>query len=187
MLFKLFKLPGVIMEKHNKTIWTIGHSTRSFDELLGILESFGIQLVADVRNFPGSRKFPQFNKEALLVSLPENHIQYKHFKSLGGRRKPNPGSLNDGWRSPAFRAYADYMGTPDFKNAVHELISDALELRTAFMCSEAVWWRCHRSLISDYVKLQGWKVMHIMAAGKATEHPYTQPAKIRDGMLDYSN
>jgi uncharacterized protein (DUF488 family) len=173
------------MEKHKKTIWTIGHSTHTLDELLHMLHSFSIQLLADVRNFPGSRKFPQFNKEALQVSLPNNDIQYKHFKSLGGRRKSNPDSVNDAWRSPAFRAYADYMETPDFKNAVDELIHDALEMRTAFMCSEAVWWRCHRSLISDYLKLEGWKVMHIMAVGKATEHPYTQPAKIVDGMLNY--
>jgi uncharacterized protein (DUF488 family) len=173
------------MEKDIKTIWTIGHSTHTLDELLHMLHSFRIQLLADVRNFPGSRKFPQFNKEALQVSLPDNDIQYKHFKSLGGLRKSNPHSVNDAWRSPAFRAYADYMETPDFKNAVDELISDALQMRTAFMCSEAVWWRCHRSLISDYLKLEGWEVMHIMAAGKATEHPYTQPAKIVDGMLNY--
>jgi uncharacterized protein (DUF488 family) len=167
-------------------IWTIGHSTRSFDELLAMLNSFSIQLVADVRNFPGSRKFPHFNQEALEQSLPANDIQYVHLKNLGGRRKSNPGSKNDGWRSPAFRGYADYMQTEEFKSAVEELIRYALHERTAYMCSEAVWWRCHRSLISDYLKMQGWKVMHITAIAKATEHPYTQPARIVDGMLNYS-
>jgi uncharacterized protein (DUF488 family) len=166
-------------------VWTIGHSTRSLDEFIALLNSFGIQVLVDVRNFPGSRKFPHFNKEALEASLPAHSIRYVHIKGLGGRRKGNPDSLNTGWRSLAFRAYADYMETPEFKEGVDELIGLANNYRTAYMCSEAVWWRCHRSLISDYLKVRGWRVMHITAIGKATEHPFTQPAKIINGILTY--
>lgn len=173
------------MKKENKTIWTIGHSTRSFEELLLMLQSFNIKLVADVRSYPGSRKFPQFNKDALETSLPQTGIQYVHLKDLGGRRKVNPDSKNTAWRHAAFRGYADYMETTAFKDGIKELIAAGLNQRTAYMCSEAVWWRCHRSLISDYLKVQGWKVMHIMGVGKAEEHPYTAPAKIVNGKLTY--
>ena len=140
-----------------KTIWTIGHSTRPFEELIEMLRSFKIEIVADVRSYPGSRKFPQ----------------------------TNPDSKNIAWRHPAFRSYADYMETVDFKNGIIELEKIAHHKRLAYMCSEAVWWRCHRSMISDYLKAEGWKVMHIMAIGKETEHPYTAPAKIIDGCLTY--
>jgi uncharacterized protein (DUF488 family) len=173
------------MKEENKTIWTIGHSTRSFEEFGLMLHSFNIKLVADVRSYPGSRKFPQFNKEALEISLPQTGIQYVHLKDLGGRRKVNPDSKNTGWRHAAFRGYADYMETSAFKDAIKELIKCALNQRTAYMCSEAVWWRCHRSLISDYLKVQGWKVMHIMSVNKAAEHPYTAPARIINGKLTY--
>ncbi len=173
------------MEKNNTTIWTIGHSTRSFEEFEAMLQSFNIELVADVRSYPGSRKFPQFNKEALAFSLPQTNIQYVHLKGLGGRRKAKPDSKNFTWRHPAFRGYADYMETDVFKDAVRELLDHALKQRTAYMCSEAVWWRCHRSMISDYLKVQDWKVMHIMGAGKAEEHPYTAPARIVNGVLNY--
>lgn len=169
----------------DKTIWTIGHSTHTLEELVLMLNSFEIKLVADIRSFPGSRKFPQFNKENLEVSLPENGIQYIHIKKLGGRRKVNPDSKNTSWRHLAFRAYADYMETADFKEGIAELEKIAWKQRTAYMCSEAVWWRCHRSMVSDYLKAKGWKVMHIMAVGKEEEHPYTSPAKIVDGELSY--
>lgn len=169
----------------DKTIWTIGHSTHTLEELILMLNSFEIKLVADIRSFPGSRKFPQFNKENLEVSLPENGIQYIHIKKLGGRRKVNPDSKNTSWRHLAFRAYADYMETADFKEGIAELEKIAWKQRTAYMCSEAVWWRCHRSMVSDYLKAKGWKVMHIMAVGKEEEHPYTSPAKIVDGELSY--
>ena len=168
-----------------KTIWTIGHSTRPFEELLEMLRSFKIEIVADVRSYPGSRKFPQYNKEVLEKTFPENGIEYIHIKDLGGRRKTNPDSKNIAWRHPAFRSYADYMETDAFKNGIVELEKIALHKRLAYMCSEAVWWRCHRSMISDYLKAEGWKVMHIMAIGKETEHPYTAPANIVDGCLTY--
>ncbi|MGN6533663.1 MAG: DUF488 domain-containing protein [Ginsengibacter sp.] len=176
------------MEKEsgkNKIIWTIGHSTRTFEELLEMLRSFEIQVVADIRSFPGSRKFPQFNKEILENTFPEKGIEYIHIKKLGGRRKVKPGSKNTSWRHIAFRGYADYMETSEFREGIKELESIALEKRVAYMCSEAVWWRCHRSMVSDYLKTNGWKVMHIMAPGKEEEHPYTAPARIVNGILTY--
>ena len=168
-----------------KTIWTIGHSTHSLDEFVAMLHSFEIEIVVDIRSFPGSRKFPQFNKEALEKSLPENKIAYTHLKKLGGRRKVDPESKNTIWRHPAFRGYADYMETNSFVEGIKELTEIAQQQRTAYMCSEAVWWRCHRSMVSDYLKAQGWDVQHIMQINKSSEHPYTQPARIVDGKLTY--
>ncbi len=173
------------MEPHHKTIWTIGHSTRTIHEFVAMLQSFKIEMVADVRHYPGSRKFPQYNKDELLVSLSQNDLGYTHIVELGGRRKPNKESKNTAWRHPAFRAYADYMETGSFKEGISLLEDIATKKRTAYMCSEAVWWRCHRAMVSDYLKVKGWKVMHIMAISKAEEHPYTAPAKIVDGALAY--
>lgn len=173
------------MQKEHQTIWTIGHSTHPFAEFIAMLQSFQIELMADIRNFPGSRKFPQYNEKELEIALPQNGIHYVHLKELGGRRKANPHSKNTGWRSMAFRGYADYMETAAFKHGTQELINLASTQRVAYMCSEAVWWRCHRSLVSDYLKLQGWKVMHIMGTGKAAEHPYTAPARIVQSELNY--
>ena len=169
----------------DKKIWTIGHSTHSFEKFLELLQSFQIEQLIDVRRFPGSRKFPHFNKEALEASLVKNNIEYIHLESLGGRRKANPDSKNTIWRHPSFRGYADYMETEDFNNGFKELKKLASEGSSAIMCSEAVWWSCHRSMISDELKADGWKVMHIMAENKENEHPFTQPAKIVDGNLKY--
>ena len=169
-----------------KTIWTIGHSTRTLEELVQMLDSFNIELLMDVRHYPGSRKFPHFNKENLIVSLPEKGIEYKHMVELGGRRKVNPNSKNDAWRLAAFRGYADYMDSQEFKDALVKLEKIAAEKRTAIMCAEAVWWSCHRSMISDALKVKGWTVMHIMGENTATEHPYTAPANVVDGKLNYS-
>jgi uncharacterized protein (DUF488 family) len=173
------------MKELKKIVWTIGHSTRTFEEFIEMLRSFQIEMVADIRSYPGSRKFPQFNKESLQITLPENDIQYIHLKKLGGRRKAISDSKNTTWRHLAFRAYADYMQTNDFKEGIKELEDIALKKRTAYMCSEAVWWRCHRSMVSDYLKAHDWKVMHIMAVGKEQEHPYTAPARIENGELTY--
>lgn len=170
----------------NKQIWTIGHSTRTFEEFVDILHSFQIELVADIRSYPGSRRYPHFNKEILTNTLPENGIEYLHIPELGGRRKTRKDSKNTAWRHDAFRGYADYMETDEFKTAVKELESLANDKRVAYMCSEAVWWRCHRSMVSDWLKAKGWTVWHIMGKGKQEEHPYTQPAKVVDGQLDYS-
>jgi uncharacterized protein (DUF488 family) len=166
-------------------IWTIGHSNRTIEAFIEILTSFDIQVVADVRQFPGSRKYPHFNKENLEISLRQNSIDYVHMIELGGRRKPAKDSPNITWKNDAFRAYADYMETFEFKDAVSRLEQLAKSKRTAYMCSEAVWWSCHRSMISDYLKSKGWMVMHIMDSNKAKEHPYTAPARIENGELTY--
>jgi uncharacterized protein (DUF488 family) len=169
----------------DKTIWTIGHSTRSADELVAILHSFKITALVDIRHYPGSRRYPHFNKEALEISLPANGVHYFHIKELGGRRRPAKDSLNTAWRNEAFRGYADYMETGEFIKGIETLQVIAEKERTAYMCSEAVWWSCHRSMVSDYLKWKGWTVMHIMDIAKATEHPYTKPATIVAGKLCY--
>ena len=169
-----------------KEIWTIGHSTRSFEEFVTMLHSFQIELVADVRSYPGSRRYPHFNKEILTKTLPENGIEYVHLLGLGGRRKTIADSNNMGWRHTAFRGYADYMETEEFENAAKELEVLAQAKRVAYMCSEAVWWRCHRSMISDWLKMRGWTVWHVMGTDKKEEHPWTGPARVIDGKLDYS-
>jgi len=168
-------------------IYTIGHSTRTLDYFLQMLDSFGIKFVADIRRHPGSTKYPQYNKDQLSGSLQENKIAYRHFPELGGRRKVSPDSKNTAWKNESFRAYADYMETPEFRQGIINLEHEASNTPTAFMCSEAVWWRCHRSLVADYLKWKGWDVQHIMDVSKSTEHPFTKPAKIINGMLDYSS
>lgn len=170
---------------NQKRIWTIGHSTHPIEKFIQMLKSFGITTLVDVRSLPGSRKFPQFDKEALEKSLPENEINYIHSINLGGRRKTSKDSKNTGWRLASFRGYADYMETVPFLSAVTELETLASHDRVTYMCAEAVWWSCHRSLISDYLKFHGWTVFHIMEIGKAQEHPYTRPARIKDHQLVY--
>jgi uncharacterized protein (DUF488 family) len=168
-----------------KIIWTIGHSTRSQEDFLLLLQSFEIKVVADVRNYPGSKRFPHFNKEAMENWLPANNLRYVHFKELGGRRKAEVHSKNTAWKNSAFRGYADYMETDDFKSSLKKLEALATNDKTVYMCSEAVWWSCHRALISDALKVKGWNVMHIMDVLKATEHPYTRPARVVNGVLRY--
>lgn len=170
----------------DRAIWTVGHSTHSLAKFIGILKSADIECIADVRSFPGSRKFPHFNSEALEISLHEQNIEYIHFRELGGRRKVKPDSLNINWRHPAFRGYADYMETDSFRNAIHELEKLASARRIALMCSEALWWRCHRSMISDWLKLYGWTVLHITGDGKTHEHTYTSASRVQNGELFYS-
>ena len=169
----------------NRRIYTIGHSNRSFPDFIAMLKSFQVRLIVDVRSLPGSRKYPHFDKEQLENSLPEENIHYMHLLSLGGRRRARKDTKNTGWRHPAFRGYADYMETDAFGEGIRELESQAMKHTTAYMCSEAVWWSCHRSMISDYLKLRGWDVQHIMNVGIAKEHPYTSPARIVDGKLNY--
>ena len=169
------------------TIYTIGHSTRSLAEFLDMLQSFDIKIIADIRSLPGSRKFPQFDKENLKISLEEAGTQYIHLADLGGRRKVKKDSKNNRWNNDSFRGYADYMETKEFESAIFKLEHIALEQPTAYMCSEAVWWRCHRSMISDYLKAKGWTVLHIMATGKVQEHKYTTPARIVDDNVFYSD
>jgi uncharacterized protein (DUF488 family) len=168
-----------------KDIWTIGHSTHPLDEFIAMLKAFRIEMLVDIRSFPGSRRYPHFNKEALSNSLVQNNINYLHMPELGGRRKAVKNSKNTAWRNEGFRGYADYMETPEFNEAITSLEQIALEKRTAYMSSEAVWWRCHRSLVSDYLKIHGWNVQHIINISKGDEHPYTSAADISNGRLSY--
>jgi len=173
------------MTENKLELWTVGHSTRPIEELIEALRSFEIKVLADVRSFPGSRRYPQFNKEQLKTSLAADGIEYQHFPELGGRRRGRPDSPNVAWRNDSFRGYADYMETVDFREGMARLLDVAREHRTAIMCAEAVWWRCHRSLISDYLKAKGVEVTHIMAPGKSEAHPFTSAARIVDGELSY--
>jgi uncharacterized protein (DUF488 family) len=166
-------------------VYTIGHSTHPIEEFISMLLSFGIQVLVDIRSLPGSNKYPQFNQDTLSQSLSDAGIEYVHMRGLGGRRKPRPDSHNNAWRSKAFMGYADYMETAEFKVAIEELERLAKEKVVAYMCSEAVWWRCHRALVSDYLKVKGWEVYHIMGVDKSSEHPYTAPAKVAQGKLFY--
>jgi uncharacterized protein (DUF488 family) len=175
------------MPQDSVRIWTIGHSTRTIDEFISLLQANQIRSLADVRTLPGSRRYPQFNKETLADSLSKVGIHYEHFPELGGRRKPRSDSHNLAWRNASFRGYADYMETEEFQKGVKGLLDCAAEAGpTAIMCAEAVWWRCHRSLISDYLKVRGIEVMHILDANKTQPHPYTSAARIADGKLSYS-
>ncbi|HVX40735.1 MAG TPA: DUF488 domain-containing protein [Gemmatimonadaceae bacterium] len=167
------------------TIWTVGHSTRSADELVAVLRSFEIELVADVRRFPGSRRLPQFESSALAEHLAAAGIAYQWIPALGGRRRPTPDSLNVGWRHPAFRAYADHVQSEEFAAGLFELLMLASGLRTAIMCAEVLWWRCHRRLIADVLVSLGIEVVHIRADGVAEPHRLSPPARLARGQLRY--
>jgi uncharacterized protein (DUF488 family) len=168
-------------------IWTIGHSTRTIEKFISLLEEHGIKSLGDVRLLPGSKRYSQFNKEKLSDSLGKAGIRYEHFPELGGRRKAKPDSRNIAWRNESFRGYADFMETEEFDKGVKRLLDLAAHAGpAAIMCAEAVWWRCHRSLISDYLKAQGIEVMHILDANKTEPHPYTSAARIVNGQLSYA-
>jgi uncharacterized protein (DUF488 family) len=152
------------------TIWTVGHSTRTFEEFLELLVRHGIRALVDVRQFPSSRRYPHFNSAALADRLAAEGIEYVHEVDLGGRRRPLPESPNTYWRHPQFRGYADYQATPQYRAALERLIERAAHRPTAIMCAEAVPWRCHRQLIADSLALRGFEVRHIMTPDKADLH-----------------
>jgi uncharacterized protein (DUF488 family) len=169
-------------------VYTIGHSTRSIEELIAILTDAGVARVADVRAFPMSRRHPQFNKDALSVSLPAAGIDYRHMPALGGRRQAKKGSpsRNGLWKVEAFRNYADYAETPAFRAAMDALEALARERPTAFMCAEAVWWQCHRRLIADYMVMRGWTVVHLLSPGQRQTGALTPGAVPHDdGTIEY--
>jgi uncharacterized protein (DUF488 family) len=169
-------------------IWTIGHSTRTIDEFISLLKENETKLLADVRAWPGSKRYPQFNKDALAESLNAHGIRYEHFPELGGKRKSKPDSRNTAWRNASFRGYADYMETEQFQKGIERLLDvSSSDGPTAIMCAEAVWWRCHRSLIADYLKARGVQVLHILATNKVEPHPYTPAARIVNGELSYAS
>ncbi len=168
------------------TIWTIGHSSRTLDEFLELLTLNAIETVADVRRFSGSRKYPHFAQDALRDALQAAGFEYVPLPELGGRRRPRPDSHNDAWRNVSFRGYADYMETAAFHAGIERLLALAQRKRTAIMCSEAVWWRCHRALIADYLKSTGVCVRHIISGTDSAVHPYTSAARFEDGKLSYA-
>ena len=167
------------------TIWTIGHSTRPIEAFLGLLCGARIATIADVRSFPGSRKYPQYGKEALTTMLADHGIGYDWLPALGGRRRVLPGSPNTAWRNASFRGYADYMSSPEFAQGLGQLTQLASQVRTAIMCAEALWWRCHRSMIADALSVRGIKVVHILDAEHNVVHPMTSPARVVGGALTY--
>jgi len=177
-------------------LFTIGHSNRSFEEFLSLLKAFEIRVVADIRRYPSSRKFPHFNHKELLQLLNRQNIRYIWMEALGGRRHAgkNDKSPNTGIKSPGFRNYADHMtGTPQggnpsdkFRAAVQELLSIAAGAQTAIMCAEKLYWKCHRRLLSDYLIAKAVKVKHILEPGRASEHKLTPYAVISDdGIVTY--
>ena len=168
------------------TVWTIGHSTRSLSEFLDTLDRAAITVVGDVRRFPGSRKYPQFNQEPLAEGLAQAGVGYLPLAQLGGRRRANPDSPNTAWRNASFRSYADHMVTGEFREGLEQLLEVAAHERVAMMCSEAVWWRCHRGLIADLLKAHGHRVVHLLSAASHKEHPYTTAATVKDGRLSHA-
>ena len=167
-------------------LYTIGHSTRTIDELISALLAHQIQTLVDVRAFPMSRRLPRFNRESLEKSLPEAGIRYLWMKALGGyRKKILEESPNIALRNPSFRNYADYMLTADFEQAVTELVTLAERSRTAYMCAERVFFSCHRMLVSDWLVAHGHKVLHIDDAGPVKEHRMTAEARMIGGRLIY--
>ena len=167
------------------TIYTIGHSTRTFEQFVAILRSFDIRAVADVRLIPRSRRYPHFNNDHLNEHLPLHGIEYLPFKSLGGRRRPRKDSPNTGWRNESFRGYADFLMTPAFERALGDLIDAARERPTTTMCAEAVPWRCHRSLISDALLVRGWDVVDVIDEGKGNAHRLTKFARVEGTTITY--
>jgi uncharacterized protein (DUF488 family) len=172
--------------KSPERIWTIGHSTLPAAAFIALLQTHGIGLLADVRRLPSSRRHPQFNRESLTESLAAAGIDYLHFPELGGRREPRPDSANTGWREAGFRGYADYMQTAEFQAGIARLLEAASPQRCAIMCAEKAWQNCHRGLMADALKASGVEVIHIVDRLHDERHPYTQPARIVDGLLSYA-
>jgi len=168
------------------TLFTIGHSTRSLDELVEVLQAHAIKTLVDIRAFPMSRRLPHFNRESLEKALPAAGIQYVWIQALGGyRKKTREDSPNVALRSASFRNYADYMLTPEFEAAASELVRLAAQSRTAYMCAERMWFQCHRMLVSDWLVAHGHTVLHIDGKAEAKAHQLMAEARIVDNRLIY--
>jgi len=166
-------------------ICSVGHGARSLEEFVATLGTAAIQAMADVRSQPGSRRHPQFGGQALATALREVGIAYVHLPELGGRREPRVDSPHQALRVAAFRGYADHMNTAEFARGYDRLTSLARESRTAFMCAETLWWRCHRRLIADRLTVDGWTVTHLFAPGRSEPHVLWDAARTLDGHLVY--
>ena len=173
------------MASDARTLWTIGHSTRPWEEFTALLQGESIACLVDVRRFAGSRRNPQYSPADMGPALQALGIDYVPMPEYGGRRTPVADSLNGAWRVAAFRGYADYMATPEFALARARLVERASMQRTAVMCAEAVWWRCHRRLISDDFVARGWTVLHVMGPGKVQQHELNPDASMVDDVLRY--
>jgi uncharacterized protein (DUF488 family) len=167
-------------------VWTVGHSTRSLDDFLGLLAEHEVEAVADVRRYPGSRRWPHFAREPLARALDRCGLAYLWLPELGGRRSPNADSPNTAWRNAGFRGYADYMATDAFAAGLDRLVNLACGMRTAIVCAESLWWRCHRGLIADVLRCFRFEVIHILGPNATAPHPYTSAARIVSGRLSYS-
>ena len=167
------------------TVWTVGHSTRSWEDFRALLREHRIERLVDVRHFPSSARTPWANRDALAELLGKEGIAYEHLADLGGYRSARPDSRNTGWRNPSFRGYADHMETPAFAAALERLVARAKESRTAIMCAEAVPWRCHRGLLSDALLVRGLRVVHILGPGPTKAHALPPFAQVRGGRLVY--
>lgn len=168
-----------------QSVWTIGHSNLPVEHFLALLKGNGIEALADVRRFPGSRRWPQFGAEALAQRLAQEGIDYQWFGELGGRRHPRADSRNDAWRNSAFRGYADHLASEEFAKGLERLLALVHGKRTALMCAEVLWWRCHRALIADVLRVRGFQVLHIRGSQPPEPHPYTAPARLHQGRLSY--
>ena len=167
-------------------LYTAGHSTRSSDEFRELLQGHGVRLLVDVRRFPGSRRHPHFNADALERDLATAGIRYRHEEALGGRRSGRANSPNDAWRNAGFRAYADHALTAEFRRALDRVLRDAARHRTAVMCAEAVPWRCHRRILADHAVARGHRVLHILSPDRITEHELEPHARVaEDGTVRY--
>lgn len=170
----------------HSVIFTLGHSTRPVEELIGLLREHAVELVVDVRRFPGSRRYPQYGKDALAASLGAAGIAYRHEGDLGGRRPAVPDSPNTFWRNAQFRGYADHLGTAAARAALEQLAAEEPSRRMALLCAEAVPWRCHRQLIADALVARGVEVLHILAPGRAERHTINPSARVGpDGRMVY--
>ncbi len=168
-----------------KTIWTVGHSTRTIDEFIALLKGFDIEVVAHVRTIPRSRRNPQFNRDELERVLPEAGIEYAYQDHLGGLRHPRKDSTNTAWQDEGFRGYADYMQTPAFDESLERLIELAERKRTAIMCAEVLPWKCHRSLIADALVVRGFDVIEIIGEGESRRHKMTPFARVEGVKVTY--
>jgi uncharacterized protein (DUF488 family) len=166
-------------------VWTVGHSTHPLEAFVALVRAHGVTVIADVRKIPRSRRNPQFNIDTLPASLAAAGLAYVPRPGLGGLRRERTDSINRGWKNPSFRAYADYMQTEEFARELDALLALGTRERLAIMCAEAVWWRCHRSLIADAVVARGEPVLHILTPERAEPHTLRDFARVDNGRVSY--
>jgi uncharacterized protein (DUF488 family) len=178
-------VPPACSVTSKRTTFSVGHSTHELGQLVGLLHAHRVEQLADVRAHPGSRRSPWFDRDVLSRELPAHGLRYVHLPALGGRRRPVPDSPNGGWRVEAFRGYADYMATAEWRHGIAALEALACQAPTAMMCAEGLWWRCHRRLIADALTVSGWEVIHIAPDGATAVHEPTPFAVAEGGALTY--